>query len=245
MTILQILIKFDLVYEIYCKFKGSPDRSSFIFESNLGKSRNPTYSDSEMERRISRSAQNRLKMASFYFRVVLCRIRIFPTLILMIKWLWSGLPLKWVVQYHKQCFAQQIHACSPLTWITWRLNNTNSLRFIARSKFIISVSSLTIFFTWWSSLKTITLFILSLNLFGAVSYYVWSHGVSVQDKFLANESWTILYQQDQNLHDLPKIYQEGSLKSSRLFKWFQRDSNLEISKNQTRSYLIFFISWPD
>ncbi len=33
-------------------------------------------------------------MASFYFRVILCRIRIFSTLISKIKWLGSGLPLR-------------------------------------------------------------------------------------------------------------------------------------------------------
>ena len=34
-------------------------------------------------------------MASFKFRVVLCRIRLFPTLSSKIKWLGSELPLKW------------------------------------------------------------------------------------------------------------------------------------------------------
>ena len=34
-------------------------------------------------------------MASFYFKVILCRIRIFPRLISKIKWLGSGLPLIW------------------------------------------------------------------------------------------------------------------------------------------------------
>ena len=43
---------------------------------------------------ISRLTQNRLKMTSFQFRVVLCRIRLLPTLISKIKWLGSGLPLK-------------------------------------------------------------------------------------------------------------------------------------------------------
>ena len=33
-------------------------------------------------------------MALFKFRVVLCRIRVFPTLISKIKWLGSGLPLR-------------------------------------------------------------------------------------------------------------------------------------------------------
>jgi len=42
---------------------------------------------------ISSSGQKRLKMASFKFRVVVGRIRLFPTLISKIKWLGSGLPL--------------------------------------------------------------------------------------------------------------------------------------------------------
>ena len=42
---------------------------------------------------LSRSIQNRLKINSFQFRVVLFRIRPIPTLISKIKWLWSGLPL--------------------------------------------------------------------------------------------------------------------------------------------------------
>ena len=42
---------------------------------------------------ISTSTQNRLKMTSFKFIVVVCRIRLFPTLILKIKWLGSALPL--------------------------------------------------------------------------------------------------------------------------------------------------------
>ena len=52
---------------------------------------------SDMERLrnlISRSTQNRLKMASFKFRVVLCRIRLFPTLISKRKCLGSELPLQ-------------------------------------------------------------------------------------------------------------------------------------------------------
>ena len=41
----------------------------------------------------SRSTQNHLKMTPFKFRVVQCRIRLFPTLISKIKWLGSRLPL--------------------------------------------------------------------------------------------------------------------------------------------------------
>ena len=43
---------------------------------------------------ISRSTQNRLKMMSFKFRVVLCRIRLFPILVSKIKRLGSELPLR-------------------------------------------------------------------------------------------------------------------------------------------------------
>ena len=42
---------------------------------------------------ISRSTPNRLKMMSFKFTVVLCRIRLFPTLVSKIKRLGSELPL--------------------------------------------------------------------------------------------------------------------------------------------------------
>ena len=41
---------------------------------------------------ISRSTQNWIKMTSFKFRVVLCRIRPFTPLFSKIKWLKSGLP---------------------------------------------------------------------------------------------------------------------------------------------------------
>jgi len=42
---------------------------------------------------VSRSSQNELKMTPFKFRVVQCRIRLYPTLTSK-KWLGSGLPLK-------------------------------------------------------------------------------------------------------------------------------------------------------
>ena len=59
-------------------FKGGSDPSHFIFENNVGKSRI-----------LSRS-----RSSAFYFRVVVCRLRLYPTLISKIKWLRSGLPLK-------------------------------------------------------------------------------------------------------------------------------------------------------
>ena len=59
--------------------KGSPDQTHFIFEIIVGK------------RQIRH--KNRWNMTSFKFRVVLCRIRLFPTLISeKKKWLESGLP---------------------------------------------------------------------------------------------------------------------------------------------------------
>lgn len=82
-----------------------------------------------------------------------------------------------VVQHRKKCFAlikpRFLLTTSNNLAYPWHeslnMSNIKCFRFIARSKFIISVSNLTIFSTWWSSLKTITLFILSLNLFAAVS----------------------------------------------------------------------------
>ena len=64
--------------------KGSPDQNHFIFEINVGKKTDPRFNDSEFE-----SSGN----ASYIFRVLLCRIRLYPTLISKIKWFWSGLPL--------------------------------------------------------------------------------------------------------------------------------------------------------
>jgi len=51
----------------------------------------PTYNDSAIEWWISRSTKIGWR---FKFRVVICRIRLFPTLISKIKWLGSGLPLR-------------------------------------------------------------------------------------------------------------------------------------------------------
>jgi len=77
---------FDLGFE--CR----SDLSHFYFWNQCRKESDPTYEDSEMEWWISRLIQNRLKMTSLKFRVVLCRIRLFPTLISKIKSLWSELP---------------------------------------------------------------------------------------------------------------------------------------------------------
>ena len=70
--------------------KGSSDPSHFIFEKNVGKSR--------IRHRTTLNLNNeflgRLKIdRKFKFRVVIWRIRHFPTLISNIKWLESELPL--------------------------------------------------------------------------------------------------------------------------------------------------------
>ena len=71
------------------KVKGSSDPSHFIFEINVGKSR----IRHRTTLKLNDEFLDRLKMTSFKFRVVLCRIRLFPTLISKLKWLGSGLPL--------------------------------------------------------------------------------------------------------------------------------------------------------
>ena len=71
--------------------KGSSDPSHFIFEINVGKSRirHRTTLNLNLQPIFSRS-----RNSPFSFRVVVCRIRLFPTLISRIKWLGSELPLK-------------------------------------------------------------------------------------------------------------------------------------------------------
>ena len=49
-----------------------------------------------MTTRRIQSILSRSRNSSFYFRVVVCRIRLFPTLISKINWLWSELPLIFV-----------------------------------------------------------------------------------------------------------------------------------------------------
>ena len=70
--------------------KGSSDPSQFIFEINVGKSRirHRTTLNLNIQSILTRS-----RNSSFRFRVVLWRIRLFPTLILKIKWFGSELPL--------------------------------------------------------------------------------------------------------------------------------------------------------
>ena len=60
--------------------KGSPDPSHFIFGSNVGKGRirHITTLNLNLQSILSRS-----RNVLFNFRVVVCRIRLFPTLILL------------------------------------------------------------------------------------------------------------------------------------------------------------------
>ena len=68
--------------EIDRAFKDSLDPNHFVFEINVGKRR---IRDTTTLKLNLRSSQNQLKMTSFKFKVVLCRIRLFPTLIPKIK----------------------------------------------------------------------------------------------------------------------------------------------------------------
>ena len=71
-------------------FKGSSDPSPYIFEINVGKSRirHTTTLNDEFLNRLKIDWRWRSNSES-----VLSRIRLFPTLISKIKWLWSELPL--------------------------------------------------------------------------------------------------------------------------------------------------------
>ena len=87
-----------LIFKIHILFKGSCDPIHFIFEINEGP--DPTCNDCEIQWRNFRSTQNWLEMNSSEFWLVLCRIRLFPTLISKIRWLESGLPLKLLHQHN-------------------------------------------------------------------------------------------------------------------------------------------------
>ena len=75
------------------KIKGSSDPNHFIFEINDGKSR--IWDTTTLK--LNDKFLDRLKIDwTFKFRVVLCRFRLFPTLISKRKWLGSELPLKFL-----------------------------------------------------------------------------------------------------------------------------------------------------
>ena len=79
-------------------FKGSPALNHFIFEINVGKGRIRHTTTLNLNDEFL----DRLKIDSrFKFRVVICRIRLSPTLISKIKWLVSELPLKFVLTHLK------------------------------------------------------------------------------------------------------------------------------------------------
>ena len=74
----------------FIKFKSSLDPGNFIDEITVGKSRIRHITTLNLN---FKSVFSRSRNSSFNFRVVVCRIRLFPTLISKIKWLRSGLPL--------------------------------------------------------------------------------------------------------------------------------------------------------
>ena len=65
------------------KVKGSSEASYFIIENNVGKRRIRHRTTLKLN---LLSTRNRLKISSFKLRVVLCRTRLFPTLISKLKW---------------------------------------------------------------------------------------------------------------------------------------------------------------
>ena len=73
---------------ISLSIKGSPNQSHTIFDGKVG---------SDIERLwiwLTSSSIDFESIKKFNFRVVLCRIRRFPTLVGKIKWLEHGLPFK-------------------------------------------------------------------------------------------------------------------------------------------------------
>ena len=66
---------------------------AILFWNQCREESDTTRNDFEIEWWISKSIQNRLKITTFKFGVVLYRIRLFPTLISNIEWVWSEQPL--------------------------------------------------------------------------------------------------------------------------------------------------------
>ena len=99
---------------------------------------------SEIEWWISRSKQNQWNITSFNSRVVLCRIRLFPTSISKIKWLESELSLKTYLQHISFWFANQWN------WFSFRSSsgcttNTMNIWFVIIWQCHIYNSS-----NWWN-----------------------------------------------------------------------------------------------
>ena len=95
----MVIITVHILHDSYSK--GCQYPSHFTFEINVGKRRILKLNHSEIEWWISRLTQTRLKIRFFKFRVVLCRIRLVPTLFSKIKWLAYGLPI-YNLSYQKQ-----------------------------------------------------------------------------------------------------------------------------------------------
>ena len=70
--------------------KGSPYPSHFIFDTNVGNNRIRHRTTLKLNDEFLDRLQIDWK---FQFRIVICRIRLFPTLISIIKWLESEQPL--------------------------------------------------------------------------------------------------------------------------------------------------------
>jgi len=82
------------------------------------KEANPPKNDSEFEWRHLESISSRSRDSSFNFRVVLWRIRLFPTLISKIKWIESELPEKMIVcmTYHIDLLSSSSTLLSSNSW---------------------------------------------------------------------------------------------------------------------------------
>ena len=99
-------------------FKGSTDPSRFIFEISVGKGRirHITTLNLNLQSTLSRSGN-----LSFNFRFVVCRIRLFPTLISKIKWLESELPLIFYEPYsmedHMVEFLPEVIVNIEINWM--------------------------------------------------------------------------------------------------------------------------------
>jgi len=91
-------------------FKGCSDSNHFIFEINIGK----RWIWHRTTLNLNDAIFNRFRVNfKFNFRVVLSRIRLFPTLISMIKWLGSELPLNF--ELRTGCSADQQIGRQPRT----------------------------------------------------------------------------------------------------------------------------------
>ena len=118
---------------------------------------------------ISKSTQNRLKMALFKFRVVQCRIRLFPTLTSKIKWLGSELPLIRVVFRLKDCMFPSVKNVSNFVFwlkiikiaISLTLTKYSFMSFYYLSMIQVVIHNVWLIRDWekgWDSLMNISVF---------------------------------------------------------------------------------------